>query len=64
MASYDESEIISRIENVIKEEEIRIINLESEDTGAYGIDINTSLTKLLWKIIPVLETNSKIRMSF
>ena len=35
--SYPIKEIIERIRNVIINEDIRIINLESEDTGAYGM---------------------------
>lgn len=35
---------------MIKEDNIRIINLESEDTGAYGLDINTNIAELLQAI--------------
>lgn len=31
------------------------INLESEDTGAYGLDINTNIAELLNEIVKILD---------
>eukprot|EP01084_Bolivina_argentea_P245285 410684_1 len=51
LKSYHISEIIDRIRTVILEDkDIRIINLESEDTGAYGLDIGTNIGELLIEI--------------
>lgn len=54
MGSYSIEEIVARIRQVLTHDKnTRIINLESEDTGAYGIDIGTNIAELLEAIIPV-----------
>eukprot|EP01083_Nonionella_stella_P230769 815452_1 len=50
LGSYDIDEIVQRIRSVLLEGEVRIINLESEDTGAYGIDLGTNIAELLEQI--------------
>eukprot|EP01084_Bolivina_argentea_P279799 478393_1 len=55
LGSYSTHEIINRIKNVINEGIIREIWLTSEDTGAYGLDINTNISNLLNKICNLLN---------
>ena len=57
LASYPIDDIINRIKEVLKEG-IQIINLESEDTGAYGLDIGTNINELLQTIkLEILNNN-------
>lgn len=53
LQSYRLEDIVDRIASVIREG-VREIWLSSEDTGAYGRDIGTSLPELLEKIVQVL----------
>eukprot|EP01083_Nonionella_stella_P004812 14020_1 len=55
LGSYAVSEIIDRIKHVITHEKIKEIWLTSEDTGAYGLDINTNIAQLLNQIVSVLN---------
>eukprot|EP01084_Bolivina_argentea_P166605 289221_1 len=55
LGSYTINEILNRIKYVINEGIIREIWLTSEDTGAYGIDIGTSIDILLNEICNVLN---------
>lgn len=50
---------MDRIKEVLKEG-VRIINLESEDTGAYGIDIGTNIAKLLEEIEKQILNDPKV----
>ena len=52
LGSYTTDVIVSRAKKVIDEGVIEIW-LSSEDTGAYGIDINTNLPNLLNSLIAV-----------
>ena len=54
LGSYSVSEIIERIKTVINSN-IKEIWLTSEDTGAYGLDINTNIGELLNEIMNVLN---------
>ncbi len=58
--SYHEKDIIERIKKVIKEG-VKEIWLTSQDTGAYGLDINSNIVKLLKKIIKI-KGDFKIRL--
>lgn len=62
LGSYPIEEIVERIRKVVAEEGILEIWLTSEDTGAYGIDIGTDITKLLWSILEVLPAPVMLRM--
>lgn len=62
LGSYPIEEIVERIRRVVAEEGILEIWLTSEDTGAYGIDIDTDITKLLWAILEVLPAPVMLRM--
>ncbi len=55
LGSYPSEEICSRIRNVIREGIVREIWLTSEDTGAYGLDIQTNIAELLSSICQVLD---------
>jgi threonylcarbamoyladenosine tRNA methylthiotransferase CDKAL1 len=54
LGSYAPQEIWDRVESVIKEGVVEIW-LTSEDLGAYGHDINVTITTLLWGIIESME---------
>lgn len=68
LGSYEIQEIIDRIKEVLSNDDVRIINLESEDTGAYGIDIGTNIAELLFEIEkqilndPLLSRNMMLRL--
>uniref|UniRef100_A0A8C9GM29 tRNA-t(6)A37 methylthiotransferase n=1 Tax=Piliocolobus tephrosceles TaxID=591936 RepID=A0A8C9GM29_9PRIM len=63
LASYQINEIIERIQYVCAQENIKEIWMTSEDTGAYGIDINTNIIKLLQKVLSEIEhTDVMIRL--
>ena len=62
LGSYPIEEIVERIRKVVAEDGILEIWLTSEDTGAYGIDIGTDITKLLWAILEILPAPVKLRM--
>lgn len=38
------------------------VRLTSEDTGAYGRDIGTSLPALLWKLVEVIPEGAMLRL--
>ncbi|VWU51589.1 radical SAM protein, putative [Hepatocystis sp. ex Piliocolobus tephrosceles] len=57
LASYQINDIIERIQYVCSQENIKEIWMTSEDTGAYGIDINTNIIKLLEKVLSVVENS-------
>lgn len=61
LGSYPIDEIVERIEKVVSEGVLEIW-LTSEDTGAYGIDIGTDITKLLNAILEVLPEPVMLRM--
>ena len=54
LGSYAPEAIEKRIANAL-DEGVAEVWLSSEDTGAYGIDLQTSLSALLLRLIPVLE---------
>lgn len=63
LSSYNIRDITDRITYVCNEENIKEIWLTSEDTGAYGIDINTDIVNLLKNILKSVEhTNVMIRL--
>ncbi|KMZ79832.1 tRNA modifying enzyme [Plasmodium vivax India VII] len=57
LASYNIPDIINRIKHVCSEENIKEIWLTSEDTGAYGIDLNTNIVKLLKEILDTISNS-------
>lgn len=57
LASYNIPDIINRIKHVCNEENIKEIWLTSEDTGAYGIDLNTNIVKLLKEILDTISNS-------
>ncbi|KJP88128.1 MiaB-like tRNA modifying enzyme, archaeal-type [Plasmodium fragile] len=57
LASYNIQDIINRIKHVCSEENIKEIWLTSEDTGAYGIDLNTNIVKLLKEILDTVSNS-------
>jgi threonylcarbamoyladenosine tRNA methylthiotransferase CDKAL1 len=54
LGSYAPEAIEKRISQAL-DEGVAEVWLSSEDTGAYGIDLQTSLSALLLRLIPVLE---------
>ncbi|XP_061402651.1 threonylcarbamoyladenosine tRNA methylthiotransferase [Musca vetustissima] len=61
LASYAPEEIVARAKQAF-EEGCCEIWLTSEDTGAYGRDIGTSLPELLWKLVEVIPENCMLRV--
>lgn len=61
LASYSPDEIIDRAKQAF-EEGCCEIWLTSEDTGAYGRDIGSSLPELLWKLVDVIPENAMLRV--
>ncbi|CRH00916.1 radical SAM protein, putative [Plasmodium relictum] len=55
LMSYNINDIINRIKYVCDEENIKEVWLTSEDTGSYGIDLNTDIVKLLKQILDNIE---------
>src|SRR5690349_2506192 len=54
LGSYHPTEIVNRITQVLSEGVVEIW-LTSEDTGAYGHDINVTIVQLLDQIIEAME---------
>ena len=61
LGSYTIEAIVNRIKKVISEG-VTEVWLSSEDTGAYGRDINTSLSNLLDAILPILPHDVMLRI--
>lgn len=61
LGSYPVEEIVSRAKQAI-DEGVCEIWLTSEDTGAYGRDIGTSLPQLLSELVPVIPEGCRIRV--
>ena len=62
LKSWPIEEVVDRVRQVLAEGVVEI-RLTSEDTGAYGIDINTDIVALLDAIVEVLEgTNVMLRI--
>lgn len=61
LASYSPEEIVQRAKQAF-EEGCCEIWLTSEDTGAYGRDIGSSLPELLWKLVEVIPENCMLRV--
>ncbi|XP_065370478.1 threonylcarbamoyladenosine tRNA methylthiotransferase [Calliphora vicina] len=61
LASYSPEEIVERAKQAF-EEGCCEIWLTSEDTGAYGRDIGSSLPELLWKLVEVIPKNCMLRV--
>ncbi|CRG93798.1 radical SAM protein, putative [Plasmodium gallinaceum] len=55
LMSYEINDIIDRVKYVSNEENIKEIWLTSEDTGAYGIDLNTDIVKLLKRLLDSVQ---------
>ncbi|KAG5343650.1 CDKAL methylthiotransferase, partial [Acromyrmex heyeri] len=61
LGSYPPEEIVERAKQAF-EEGVCELWLTSEDTGAYGRDIGTSLPKLLWQLIDVIPDGCMMRV--
>jgi threonylcarbamoyladenosine tRNA methylthiotransferase CDKAL1 len=61
LGSYDPNAIVERARTAI-EEGVMEIWLTSEDTGAYGRDIGTSLPELLKSLIAVMPKHTMLRV--
>jgi len=61
LGSYAPEVILERVSAVIKEG-VTEVWLSSEDTGAYGRDINTSLSQLLDQIVELLPEDVMLRV--
>jgi threonylcarbamoyladenosine tRNA methylthiotransferase CDKAL1 len=57
LGSYEPDEIVKRVKGAVADPLVREIWLSSEDTGAYGRDIGTSLPELLSKLQEVLPSD-------
>ena len=56
LGSYAPDEIVARVAGALADG-VAEVWLSSEDTGAYGIDLGTSLGALLLRLLPVLEAH-------
>nr|XP_010978415.2 threonylcarbamoyladenosine tRNA methylthiotransferase isoform X1 [Camelus dromedarius]XP_010978416.2 threonylcarbamoyladenosine tRNA methylthiotransferase isoform X1 [Camelus dromedarius]XP_010978417.2 threonylcarbamoyladenosine tRNA methylthiotransferase isoform X1 [Camelus dromedarius]XP_010978420.2 threonylcarbamoyladenosine tRNA methylthiotransferase isoform X1 [Camelus dromedarius]XP_031290992.1 threonylcarbamoyladenosine tRNA methylthiotransferase isoform X1 [Camelus dromedarius] len=61
LASYLTDELVDRAKQSFQEGVCEIW-LTSEDTGAYGRDIGTSLPTLLWKLVEVIPEGAMLRL--
>ncbi|EFN74642.1 CDKAL1-like protein [Camponotus floridanus] len=61
LGSYQPEEIVERAKQAF-EEGVCELWLTSEDTGAYGRDIGTSLPELLWKLVDVIPDGCMMRV--
>uniref|UniRef100_G1MHS0 tRNA-t(6)A37 methylthiotransferase n=1 Tax=Ailuropoda melanoleuca TaxID=9646 RepID=G1MHS0_AILME len=61
LASYPIDELVERAKQSFQEGVCEIW-LTSEDTGAYGRDIGTSLPALLWKLVEVIPEGAMLRL--
>jgi threonylcarbamoyladenosine tRNA methylthiotransferase CDKAL1 len=61
LGSYDPEAIVNRAAQAIKEGAMEIW-LTSEDTGAYGRDIDTDLPTLLKSIIKIMPSHCMLRL--
>jgi len=61
LGSYPPEEIVARAVQSFQEGVCEIW-LTSEDTGAYGRDIGTSLPELLWKLVDVIPEGCRLRL--
>ena len=61
LGSYDPGAIVDRVRQAV-EEGVLEVWLTSEDTGAYGRDIGTSLPELLKKILDVMPAPTMLRV--
>jgi len=61
LGSYPPDEIVARAVQSF-EEGVCEIWLTSEDTGAYGRDIGSSLPELLWRLVEVIPEGCRLRL--
>ncbi|XP_073080546.1 threonylcarbamoyladenosine tRNA methylthiotransferase isoform X2 [Manis javanica] len=61
LASYPVDELVDRAKQSFQEGVCEIW-LTSEDTGAYGRDIGTSLPTLLWQLVEVIPEGAMLRL--
>lgn len=62
LGSYTVEEIVARARHVVENEGVKEIWITSEDTGAYGRDIGTSLPELMWALLEVLPDPVMVRL--
>ncbi len=61
LGSYPPEEIVERARQSFSEGVVEVW-LTSEDTGAYGRDIGTSLPELLWRLVEVIPEGCRLRV--
>ncbi|KAF7998524.1 hypothetical protein HCN44_010932 [Aphidius gifuensis] len=61
LGSYPPEQIIERAKQAF-DEGVCELWLTSEDTGAYGRDIGTSLPELLWKLVDIIPNDCMMRI--
>lgn len=61
LGSYPPEQIIERAKQAF-DEGVSELWLTSEDTGAYGRDIGTSLPELLWKLVDIIPNDCMMRI--
>jgi len=62
LASYAPEAIVARAKHCFEEEGVVEVWLTSEDTGAYGRDIGTSLPELLNRLVLVVPEGCRLRL--
>ncbi len=61
LVSYPPDQIVARAKQSFAEGVVEIW-LTSEDTGAYGRDIDTTLPELLWQLVDVIPDGCRLRL--
>ncbi|CAB3363624.1 Hypothetical predicted protein [Cloeon dipterum] len=61
LGSYPPAEIVARARQAF-EEGVCELWLTSEDTGAYGRDIGTNLTEMLWQVVETIPDGCMLRL--
>ncbi|KAF7272415.1 hypothetical protein GWI33_014802 [Rhynchophorus ferrugineus] len=61
LGSYPPEKIVERAVRAFEDGVVEIW-LTSEDTGAYGRDINSSLPELLWKLVEIIPEGCRLRL--
>ncbi|GAX77899.1 hypothetical protein CEUSTIGMA_g5341.t1 [Chlamydomonas eustigma] len=59
LGSYEMEAIVLRVKKAAADPEVREIWLSSEDTGAYGRDLGTSIDELLCRLVAVLPSDGR-----
>ncbi|KAI8113556.1 hypothetical protein M9435_003554 [Picochlorum sp. BPE23] len=62
LGSYSPDVLVERVKSAVEDPLVREIWLSSEDTGAYGRDIQTTLPELLDSLIAVLPADGRVML--